>query len=240
MRRMGPFAFAPRFLNLRQEAREGYDVLLQTQATQLYLQFKLSDKMVWNSALEAQSGEMHVPYYRMYVRPSRLSKQHESLLNLERRGRRVEYVVPAFYTSEEFDDYYLSHGVIDHSRRIPPSHIGTLIGDGTHYVAFQDDDPNKPIHIHSKDSRKFRVPSWEKLMSELKANARTAKPLRDSLADTERDMIEILDRSHEESPKWKGVRSVQLGDSPIERVTSLAQVFFNCTLILVTDSSAVA
>ena len=86
-------------------------MILQRPGIPLFLQFKLSHCMVRNTAQEVICGMLTSPFYRMHMRPTRHSDQHEMLLELEDKGNEVYYSAPAFHTSVEFNDAYLSHQV---------------------------------------------------------------------------------------------------------------------------------
>src|SRR5438046_2003272 len=77
-----PLTAAPVFPSLLQEGQPGfgYDVLLQRPGAPLFLQFKLVEQMVRGTANEAQRGHFSVPFYRMQLRPRKISDQHESLI----------------------------------------------------------------------------------------------------------------------------------------------------------------
>ena len=135
-----PITASPIFPSLYQEGQlgGGYDVHLPLVGLPLFLQFKLSDCMVRRNALEAQAGKLSVPFYRMYLRPKRLSAQHEMLLNLENAGHAVFYVAPAFHKPSELNDAYRHHKVGPRSIWLSPSLVGPLPDDDDHTVAFDD------------------------------------------------------------------------------------------------------
>ena len=103
----------------------------------LYLQFKLSHCMIRANAQEYQQGSFAVPFYRMYLHPSKHSKQHEMLLDLENDGNEVYYSAPAFHELWELNEAYLNHQVRSRSIWIHPSSIGQLPDEERHHVAFQ-------------------------------------------------------------------------------------------------------
>ena len=86
---------APIFPSLYQEGqpRGGYDLMLQRLGLPLFLQFKLADCMVLRNAQEVKDHIFHVPYYRMHLRPTKHSSQHEMLLSLENQGNEVYYSI---------------------------------------------------------------------------------------------------------------------------------------------------
>src|SRR5436190_10639379 len=91
---LGGLVAAPIFPSLLQEghAGGGYDLQLPLAGAPLYLQFKLSDCMVYRSA--AEWNDFGHSYYRMHLRPQRHSEQHRMLCDLEATGNEVYYVAP--------------------------------------------------------------------------------------------------------------------------------------------------
>ena len=69
---------APVFPSLSQEGKLGYDVSLPYANFALFLQFKLSDEM-GQRAIEAKTGILTPPYYRMHLWRKQRSQQHELL-----------------------------------------------------------------------------------------------------------------------------------------------------------------
>ena len=153
-----PVTASPIFPSLYQEGQSGggYDLLLPLVGVPLFLQFKLSDCMVLGNAREAQAGQLSVPYYRMNLRPKRLSAQHEMLLDLENGGRDlVYYVAPAFHEPSELNDAYRHHEAGPRSIWMRPSDIGPLPDDADHTVAF-DDPRSHPVFC--SEPREIDVP----------------------------------------------------------------------------------
>lgn len=130
---------APVFPSLYQEGQAGggYDVRLDRPGFPLFLQFKLADYLIRSNAREALSGLMTIPYYRMHIRASRQSQQHEMLLELESGDQEVYYSAPAFHEPRELNDAYSRHQVKQRSLWLRPSWIGPLPDGDDHYIAFQ-------------------------------------------------------------------------------------------------------
>jgi len=74
-----PLTAAPIFPSLIAEGALGYDVELPFFGAPLFLQFKLSDKLVRHTAAEAR--EFGIPYFRFHLRSRRHSLQHDLLQN---------------------------------------------------------------------------------------------------------------------------------------------------------------
>ena len=149
--RHGLLVGAPIFPTQNQEGREGgYDIHLPFIGMPIFLQFKLSEYLQRRYA-----KEWHLfrgPYYRMHLRPLRLSSQHNLLLELESHRNKVFYVAPEFHTQEELNNFYLSSSIINNVAFFRPSDIGRLPDIYDHYIVYQcgniegwlcSDEPNK-------------------------------------------------------------------------------------------------
>jgi hypothetical protein len=133
-----PITAAPFFPSLNEEGRiGGFDVGLMPGGIPLFLQFKVSDFMVRNSAREVRSGMLRTPFYRMHLRRADKSDQHHLLLDLEAAGNEVYYVAPAFHSPTELNENYMDRRVVEKSIFVPPSFIGPLPDDDEHHVAFR-------------------------------------------------------------------------------------------------------
>jgi hypothetical protein len=130
---------APLFPSLYGEGKEGggYDVKIPTIGTPVFLQFKLSDQLERKNAKEHSAGLLGIPYFRMHIRPSKHSDQHNLLLTLEASGEAVYYIAPEFHRSEELNDFYLRSVVVANSAAFRPSAIGPMPDDDEHYVVFE-------------------------------------------------------------------------------------------------------
>ena len=125
VRSEGPLRAAPSFPSLRREGTQGgFDVKVDLPGLPLFLQFKLSDCMVRESAYEAGENILTTPFYRMHLRPQNRSRQHKLLLDLEATGNAVYYIAPAFHREEEFNQAYTNRSILTDSVMISPSHIG--------------------------------------------------------------------------------------------------------------------
>jgi hypothetical protein len=132
----GGLKAAPVFPSLIDEGRAGgYDVQIPFPSIPLFLQFKLSDHMVRANATECQRGLLNPPFYRMYLRPGRFSKQHELLVDLERLGNEVYYAAPAFHEPIDLNKAYATQTVVQNSVFFRPSDL-IVSDDEEHHVAF--------------------------------------------------------------------------------------------------------
>ena len=129
-----PLTAAPLFPTLLQEGQSGggWDVQLPFQGVPLFLQFKLSDFMISSQTIRNQQGLFQPPFYRMHLRPLRLSQQHRMLLDLESAGvtnanNLVFYVRTGFlHGNRPQRCYTLSREVAKRSVFFRPSAIGNL------------------------------------------------------------------------------------------------------------------
>jgi hypothetical protein len=151
----GTLVGAPIFPSLIQEGQPGggYDLQLPLVGMPLFLQFKLSDRMVYRSAAEWKTFKK--PYYRMHIRPARHSDQHQLLLDLENTGEEVYYVAPEFHTTEELNTHYAVSTVAANSVWFRPSDIGILPDNDDHYVAFEP--ANSTAYFCSRNPRKLET-----------------------------------------------------------------------------------
>lgn len=125
---------APVFPSLIAEGYLGYDLELPIVGNPVFLQFKLSDYMVRSTAEGAD--KVPIPHYRMHLRPLKHSKQHELLLALEKKGRKVFYAAPEFHSSEDLNEAYLRNEMIERSAFFRPRAIGKLPNEHEHFVCF--------------------------------------------------------------------------------------------------------
>lgn len=233
-----PLTAAPVFPSLYQEGQAGggYDVMLQRPGIPLFLQFKLSHCMVRSNAQEVKDGIFLPPFYRMHVRPSRHSDQHEMLLDLEDAGNEVYYSAPAFHTPEEFNEAYLLHQVLARSLWIRPSQIGPLPDDRDHHLAFV---PGGTPHFCSKprplESRGDFTEFEELVTSAFKRKSREALQ-KGTLEETAWHLAEIAEKHRFISLESKRVSREQLEQRhPLDRIAFYSQVFLDSQLFIVRE-----
>ena len=135
IRRRGRLNAAPAFPSLRDEKTKGYDLYLNSRGVPIFLQFKLSDRLV---SRNAQYWFVHSgPYYRVNITPLRRSPQHNLLKELNTSGNHhVYYVAPLFYRTKEFNDAYLAGDLIGQSVSIPVSQLPLLLDREDHQITF--------------------------------------------------------------------------------------------------------
>jgi hypothetical protein len=239
-----PIVAAPVFPSLFAEGRGGggWDVKLQVPSLALFLQFKLSHKMVKGTASEYADGHIStLPFFRMHIWSRRTSKQQDLLMDLEDVGELVYYVAPQFFTDSEQNDAYLTHNVINRSRFFRPSLIGRLTDDSEHWIAFSDSSTwvcstPKPIRQRT---------DWQSLLGRLDGELSTPagrldierlQVIRDSMinivARRSVESSDLLERLQSESPLGDDAVSPTI-EPLLHQVSYIAKAFFDCEMVVV-------
>lgn len=225
---------APVFPSLVQEGRVGggYDVRIDIGGLPLFLQFKLSDCMVRNTAEEVSQGLFTPPFYRMHLRPTRHSNQHKLLLDLEALGGNiVAYAAPMFHTTMELNTAYLRRQVLLQSIFILPGAIGSLPDNRDHHISFKD---NHTTYRFSEPVEIEVLMGGESFATYVKNGLRERTSIRASesyLQQLSEGMIEILHQRSEE--EWEGINFGDIGGRPLEKISYLARTFFSCEFYMV-------
>ncbi len=229
---------APVFPSLYKEGKKGggYDLLLDRGGIPLFLQFKLADCMVRSNAREVQQGHFACPFFRMHLRPSRHSNQHEMLLDLENQDNEVYYSAPAFHELDDLNDAYLNHQVRQRSIWIKPSVIGPLPDDRDHHVAFQVPGPvvvcSEPRKIDGPADFETFTRAIEVAFQQRRAHALT----KEYLANLSKTLYSIGQRRKEISPEQKDyARESVEPRHPLEQVAFFASMFFGLQLFIVAE-----
>ena len=133
---------APFFPNLIQEGQLGYDVHIDLPGCPLYLQYKLPDLMVRDTAVEVSRYSLPgiaAPFFRMHLMTRAVSRQHELLMCLENRHpNAVYYATPALRSNQSFNAAYNSATVHLRSVLFSPRDIGPLPDDHPHVVSYRN------------------------------------------------------------------------------------------------------
>lgn len=259
----GPFGqnltAAPYFPSLREEGNPrgdqlgGYDVLLSRPGAPLFLQFKLSDYVRANPrSPEIRSGQLVGNFYRMHLRPSRSSHQHQMLLDLDQRGHQTYYIAPVFHTEVELNRAYINGTTLQWSRYFAPCEIGPLPDDKAHHVSFQRPGAayaarvvfcSEPLRLDiDSDTRAFigRLRrEYARITSNLSANL-AAETLRQVMGATVRhlldDLYDIIREDGVLSPRQiDSLRQTLDRRHPLDAVAYLARRFFECETYLVQE-----
>ena len=237
-----PIIAAPIFPSSYQEGQVGggYDVMLEQPGMPLFLQFKLSHCMVRSYAKESKDRVFDPPFYRMHVRPTRHSDQHKMLLELEDKGNEVYYSAPAFHTSVEFNDAYLSHHVRTLSLWMKPSQIGPLPDDRDHHVAFVlGNTPHfcsSPRALETKGEFKEFEESVTRSFNERSETAIK----REALEETAQNLSEIAEK-HRHIPieLRRSLRETLASRHPLDQIAFYSQVFLDAQLFIVREQDDV-
>lgn len=230
---------APVFPSLYQEGQAGggYDLMLQRPGLPLFLQFKLGDCMVRANAQEIRDGHFTAPFYRMHLRPSRHSDQHEMLLDLENSGSEVYYCAPAFHTPEELNDAYLNQQVRARSLWLRPSDIGPLPDNEDHHVAFTVPGVHRFCSknsrpIESKGDFQVFFENIDKIFKEKSSWSLN----RENLSKIASDIKNIAQKRRDISYEAKETTARQLETRhPLEQIAVYSHVFLDCQLFLVRE-----
>jgi hypothetical protein len=117
---------APIFPNLVQEAQKGFDVRIDLPGLPLFFQYKLPELMRRDTAREIATYNLAgitVPFFRMPLMPSGLSRQHELLINLEKKyPKTVLYASPRMQDRRTFNLEYANGEVHRRSIFFSPTH----------------------------------------------------------------------------------------------------------------------
>jgi hypothetical protein len=234
-----PLTGAPVFPSLYDEGQTGggWDLRLDRPGIPLFVQFKLSECLTRRNCNEVRRGLLPVPCYRLHLRPTRFSRQHELLLELEGQGHEVYYTAPAFYKPEELNDSYLNHQVRARSIWIKPSQIGPLPDNRNHHVSFQHPDGewyfcSEPKVLHGKKSYKdFIEDITEKVRTQ--GNLALTRPELEKLA---RNIMEVAERRPDIGVREKqAARRVLVDAQPLKQISYYASVFLECQLFIINE-----
>tara|TARA_R110002126_G_scaffold54466_2_gene147441 strand:- start:3182 stop:3997 length:816 start_codon:yes stop_codon:yes gene_type:complete len=229
---------APIFPSLQDEGKPGggYDVQIPFSGFPLFLQFKLSHKMIRDSAFEAQMNLITTPFYRMHLRPTKHSRQHPMLLELEESGAAVFYAAPHFDTPAELNDAYINSTVVQRSVFFRPSEIGALPDDDAHHITFKN---GAPAFRCSVDPLKIRddgtdQSSFKKVLYEGFMRYQRLSPSLESVVDWNERLINIIER-HRAHFRWYGKDTANKLRSapPVNALAYMSRTFFGCNILVV-------
>lgn len=231
---------APIFPSLYAEGKVGggYDVKIPLNGKPIFLQFKLSDYLERTSAKEYRDCLLNVPYYRMHLRPTKYSDQHNLLLDLEASGESVFYIAPEFHLPSELNDFYLRKVVVANSAAFSPSDIGKLPNDEKHYVVFEKGATTG--YRCSDDPLGIRKTSLKEGMATLlKSRNVQTRQLGDTglreIADRMLDVLihgEVRLKRRNKSVDIEGLRRIITNRSPVESIGYIARTFFDAELLI--------
>jgi hypothetical protein len=239
----GGVTAAPVFPSLIAEGQAGggWDVRLDRPGVPLFLQFKLCDQMTRRTCKEVRHAGFNVPCYRMHLRPTRTSSQHEMLLDLEASGQEVFYSAPMFHQPEELNAAFLGGAVRASSIWIKPSDIGSLPDDRDHHVSFE---PGSPWTLFSEPRQLEAKRTFEDVAIDLAERLRQrgevdlSRTNLESLANT---ISEISEKSRDIDARQRDVaREVARPAAPLQRIAYYASVFLESQLFIVQERQQAA
>jgi hypothetical protein len=131
MDQLGPdLRAAPWYPTLRKEGSDGggYDVKFDRPGVPLLIQFKRPDVVESRGAKEFKKHDLplDVPFFRMPLRTSGESTQHDMLLAHCATKAEVYYAAPVFYTESAFNRLFMKRKVSDNSIFVDPADVGPL------------------------------------------------------------------------------------------------------------------
>lgn len=236
IRNLGPVVSAPRFPSLIAEGKIGYDLALDFQFLgSLFLQFKLSDRMVRDTAMEINRPQpvftTGTRFFRMHLRPRRTSRQHDLLCDLEAKGERVYYAAPEFDSPEELTSAYLSRTIVTQSAFFRPGDIGRFNDSEQHHVAFEARAScgwvfSEPRKI---DLRRATSDTAIELFRTTQQRG-TSRTVREELVRLSRQMMEELP-SESPTAEFDDLRG-RFSLAPEALALYLASHYYNCDLLI--------
>lgn len=159
---------APVFPNLFQEGQSGFDVRINFPGVPLFFQYKLPDLMVLATAFEIAKCNcpgLAVPFFRISMMRSDVSRQHQLLMKLETRYPScVFYAAASLKNIGEFDRAYNAAAVAQRSAFFSPNDIGALPDNKVHTIAYQ---PGLATAYFCSEPRQIEVQSYEQLAGQL-------------------------------------------------------------------------
>jgi hypothetical protein len=227
---------APIFPSLIEEGKPGggYDVQLPFVGFALFLQFKLADRMIRDTAFEVKKGLMTTPFYRMHLRPMKHSIQHQLLLSLEAKGEMVYYAAPHFHKPAELDDAYRKKRVRQRSIFVKPSTIGPLPTPGYHHIAFHN---GQQAHLCS-DPRPLQGVEFADTFEAELVRGVGQRPMLDGSADSVGRLASEMVACVKETVSGTAFQHVPILDrEPRFQIAYLARAYFGCEILLIGNAT---
>lgn len=201
-------SFPPFLPTLRQEKLLGYDIRYSFKkgfrAKSLMLQFKVSHFVENRSRNNARIYDCYSgAYFRFPITPRYLSKQHQIMLKLARRGESIFYCAPLFYRMLELSNFFQRDTVINNSRLFDPINMGALLDDNQHHVSY---DPSGRFgFFHSENKKVIKVLNCEKKLLSLESTNIDEKYLFDLKESLEKILKEEYGEFLEIAKKFKNL-----------------------------------
>jgi len=225
---------APIFPSLLEEGRAGggYDLRINRRGLPLFLQFKLSHRMVKNNSFEIKNHSLFsTPFFRIHLMPLKLSQQHNMLLALDNGSNEVYYVAPFFTTQPELNQHYSTQNVLNNTVFIKPRTIGALPDDEEHHIALEQH--GNPAYLFSKEPKVIENIAYsQKFLADLSNKVRQE----DEIIDTkiERLSKRMLMIVNEQVENKNDNLLARLNDIPpsLGLLTYLSRYYFDCEVLL--------
>jgi hypothetical protein len=216
---------APVFPSLKDEGAFGYDVRLP--GIPIFLQFKLTELMLRSTAKEAHF--LGLPYFRMHLRPLRLSNQHQLLIDLEASGEVVYYACPEFSEPAELHVAFDCQEVVWRSAFWGPGAIGALPDDREHYIAFKAQ--HRSGHLCSERSEVPRAPLHELLVERpvrLGRESDKVRPRPQTFQELSDELIGLYARRMRIENALAPTQGGRTDRSPLDDLALVASSLFDC------------
>lgn len=230
--RVGRFRVgAPRFPSLVAEGREGggYDVSLGIVGFPLFLQFKVSERMIRSTAREWDVFQD--PYYRFKLHAPRHSDQHQLLLDLENDGNSVYYAAPEFHHAEVLNEAFINQSVIDSTAFFSPAAIGPLPDQEEHAVVFLE---NRPVgYLCSERKEVERAAKGQEILGEMERRTHQEQPRQfteEFLRGFADDIREIVANRIRIEPAVLDEAIIEM--DPLDQIAYLSHTFFDAEFMV--------
>lgn len=191
--------------------------------------------MVKRSAYECRIGLFQPDFYRMHLRPLKHSRQHDLLLDLERKGYPVYYAAPNFHLPEELNDAYMNDQLIDRSAFFKPSEIGPLPDQGGHHVSFKT---GYPPYLFSEPKQLLEESNYREHLQNDLINGFQRYPIidggPDSLHKFAEDLLSCIKKRRYEMGWMRPeiIRELKQRE-PRYQIGYIARTFFGCDVLLI-------
>jgi hypothetical protein len=232
-----PIVSVPVFPSLIEEGRAtgGYDVKLDRPGQPLFLQFKLAKQIRGRRAREFRQQIFWSPFYRMYIRARRSSRQHELLLELEQSNLgNVYYCAPAFHTLWELNRFYEERRIAQYTRFVKPTELPAISDDEEHWLSFRE-ARSGTVAFFSAEGKMVEVderPILTRLSDDLEHAA--ARPLGDAIERLAEWMTEAIGRPAQLLPEVGRISNYR---AALARAALLSYTVLNSALCVLQSRS---
>jgi len=228
---------------LQDEGTKGYDVEILRLGLQpnspgipLFLQFKLSERIVRKRCGQPEAGYYDPPFYRVYLR-TREPNQHQLLLNLKRKGKKVYYIAPGFHTTDGLNGNYAAGTVVSNSLLLCPGELGVFPTGEKHHFSFKSPLNSQVWRFSDPEKVQVRGPASivQRHIHSLKSDY--APVLNEKfLTSIEHDLLSSIQDDQNEATLFGEPimsRNVRERLGPLRWISYVARVMFERTFFLV-------